>query len=191
MKRDLTFTRIYPHPPELVWRALTESDALGEWLMENDFVPRVGHRFQFHTEPAPGFDGVVNCEVLAVEEPTRLSFTWRGGPIDTILTFTLERVAEGTRLHMEQTGFFGLKAVVVSYILGTGFKSMYEKKLPALLQRMATGEWVPAPAAGCDTGDGPTAGAHVLAHLANIIPGSGGRDDDKSSAAGSINQEKR
>lgn len=31
----------------------------------NDFEPRIGHRFQFRTEPAPGFDGVVNCEVLA------------------------------------------------------------------------------------------------------------------------------
>jgi uncharacterized protein YndB with AHSA1/START domain len=166
---------VYPHPPERVWRALTETDALAEWLMENDFEPIVGHRFQFRTEPAPGFDGTVNCQVLAVEEPRLISFSWRGGPIDTILTFTLEPVAGGTKLFVEQTGFFGLKAVVVSYILGTGFKSMYDKKLPALLARMADGTWAPRPAAGCNDGDGPTAGAHVLAHLANIIPGGAGR----------------
>jgi len=182
MKRDLKFTRVYPHPPELVWQALTDSAALGEWLMENDFEPHVGHRFQFHTEPAPGFDGVVNCQVLAVDEPRRLSYSWRGGPIDTILTFTLESVPEGTRLHVEQTGFFGLKAVVVSYILGTGFKTMYDKKLPALLARMAKGEFTPLPSTGskCNDGDGPSAGAHVLAHLANIIPkGSGDNSSER------------
>lgn len=171
MKRDLKFSRVYPHPPELVWMALTNRDALGEWLMSNDFEPEIGHRFQFHTEPAPGFDGIVNCEVLAVDEPRHLSYSWKGGPINTILTFTLEKVPEGTRLTMEQRGFEGLKAVMVSYILGTGFKSMYEKKLPALLDKLARGGQVtPAPdSSGCGE-EGASVKAKVLAHVANAIP---------------------
>ena len=64
-----------PHPPEKVWRALTDSAVLASWLMPNDFQPRIGHRFTFRTEPVPthGFDGIVHCEVLELVPPG-----WRG-----------------------------------------------------------------------------------------------------------------
>ena len=78
MKRDLAFEVVYPHPVERVWRALTDRAALAEWPMANDFEPRVGHRFQFRTRPAPGFDGIVRCEVVTLEEPRRLAYTWQG-----------------------------------------------------------------------------------------------------------------
>ena len=32
-----------PHPPEKIWRALTEGPLIKEWLMDNDFEPNVGH----------------------------------------------------------------------------------------------------------------------------------------------------
>lgn len=138
--RDLVFTRVYRHAPERVWRALTEPEALARWLMENDFEPRVGHRFQFRTDPAPGFDGVVDCEVLAVEPPRFLSYTWVGGPIDTVISFTLEAVEEGTRLHVEQRGFEGLKATLVSYFLQRGVRPIYDQKLPAVLDSLDASE---------------------------------------------------
>ena len=50
MKRDLKFDRFYPHPPDRVWKALTDPQALARWYMDNDFQPVVGHRFQFRTE---------------------------------------------------------------------------------------------------------------------------------------------
>jgi uncharacterized protein YndB with AHSA1/START domain len=74
MRRDLRIEKVYPHPPAKVWRAITTREALAEWLMENDFELKVGHRFQFRTEPAPGFDGIVNCEVLEIEEERRLRY---------------------------------------------------------------------------------------------------------------------
>jgi len=79
MTRDLRFEIVYPHPPERVWRALTDPRALADWLIDNDSEPRAGHRFQFRTRPAPGFDGVVRCEVVEVEAPYRLAYTWLGG----------------------------------------------------------------------------------------------------------------
>lgn len=42
-----------PHPPERIWRALTQSPLIEEWLMKNDFHLVVGHRFNFHTTPMP------------------------------------------------------------------------------------------------------------------------------------------
>lgn len=136
MRRDLKLERVYPYPPERVWRALTSAEALAEWLMPNDFEPRVGHKFQFRAKPGAGWDGIVNCEVLEVDEPRRLSYSWRNNFIDTVLTFTLEPTAGGTRLYLTQTGFDGVKAFMVSLIMGSGWKSMLRKSLPAALARI-------------------------------------------------------
>lgn len=136
MKRKLNLEAFYPFPPEHVWQALTNSQALSKWLMPNDFKPLVGHKFQFRTKPAPGFDGIVNCEVLEIDAPRRLSFTWKGGPVDTIVSFVLEPAGSGTKLHFEQKEFEGTKAVLISYFLGSGWKGMLRQKLPKVLDNM-------------------------------------------------------
>jgi uncharacterized protein YndB with AHSA1/START domain len=93
-------------PPEKVWRALTEPALLERWLMPNDIAPIVGHTFTFRTAPAPGFDGIVHCRVEEAQAPERLVYSWRGGPIDTIVTWTLLRTdAGGTYLRLVQDGF--------------------------------------------------------------------------------------
>jgi uncharacterized protein YndB with AHSA1/START domain len=136
MKRDLHFEMTYPHAPEQVWQALTNADAIGQWLMPNDFLPIVGHRFQFRTKPAPGFDGIVQCEVLQVSPPKRLVYTWTGGGVDTRLIWTLKRVPEGTNLTLDHTGFKGLRGMIVRGILGKGWRSkILIMNLPALLDR--------------------------------------------------------
>lgn len=129
--------RFYPHPPEAVWRALTTPELLARWLMPNDFAPVIGHRFTFRTEPGPGFDGVVHCEVLELDAPSTLAFSWRGGPLDTHVRFTLAPEGDGTRLHMEHSGFRGLKARLVQRILQIGNRTLYGKRLPALLDDTA------------------------------------------------------
>jgi uncharacterized protein YndB with AHSA1/START domain len=134
----------YPHPPERVWRALTDPAALAQWLMPNDFEPRVGHRFRFRTDPAPGFDGIVDCEVLRLEPPRLLEVSWRGGGIDTVVTWLLEPGgAGGTRLSLAQTGFEGPRGFLVSRILLGGFGRIYGSWLPHVLDRMAAGTWTP------------------------------------------------
>jgi uncharacterized protein YndB with AHSA1/START domain len=101
-----------PHPPAKVWRALTESSLLARWLMPNDFRAEVGHHFQFRAPPMPGWDGIVRCEVTAVQPPERLSFTWVGGSkeagslLDTTVTWTLRATTDGgTILRLEHAGF--------------------------------------------------------------------------------------
>lgn len=136
MKRDLTFNEVYPYPIERVWRALTDSNAITDWLMPNDFKPELGHKFQFHTKPAPGFDGTVNCEVIELTPPTRLAFSWQGGGIDTVATFTLTTVPEGTHLRLDHTGFSGLRGMMVSSILGGGWKKILGVALPQAVGRV-------------------------------------------------------
>jgi uncharacterized protein YndB with AHSA1/START domain len=141
MTRDLHFEEIYPYPIETVWRAVTTAETIAQWLMPNDFMPRVGHEFQFRSNPQPGWDGVVNCRVLEVDEPHRVSFTWRGGPLDTVLTITLERDGAGTRLLLDHTGFVGDAAVSVATMLENGWRSrILSKGLPAALARLGAAQ---------------------------------------------------
>jgi uncharacterized protein YndB with AHSA1/START domain len=151
MSRDLHFEMHYPHPPEQVWQALTNPKALAAWLMPNDFQPVVGHRLQFRTKPAPGFDGIVQCEVLEVVPTARLVHTWTGGGVDTTLIWTLEPVAGGTRLTLDHRGFRGLRGMLVSKILGSGWRSrILTIDLPSLLQRWnGTGPIPEVPEATC------------------------------------------
>jgi uncharacterized protein YndB with AHSA1/START domain len=90
-----------PHPAERVWRALTDSAQLAAWLMPNDFVPVVGHRFTLHTDPKPGFDGIVHAEVLDLDPPRYLRISWVGGGLDTTVAWRLEPEGRGTRLFLD------------------------------------------------------------------------------------------
>jgi len=97
-----------PHARQKVWRALTEPGLMADWLMRNDFTPEVGHRFSLRGAPTPHWNGVVECELLALEAEARLQFSWRTsgqGAIDTIVTVTLASNERGTRLIVEQAGF--------------------------------------------------------------------------------------
>jgi uncharacterized protein YndB with AHSA1/START domain len=105
LTRTLTVERELPHPQEKVWRALTEGQLMGEWLMKNDFEPVVGHRFQFLSTPVPGWNGIIDSEVLVVEPKSRLSFSWATMGMESVVTLTLTATAGGTHLRMEQSGF--------------------------------------------------------------------------------------
>lgn len=100
----------YPHPVDKVWRALTEPAAVAKWLMPNDFQPVVGHHFTFQTRPIPPhFDGIVQCEVIELDPPHTIAYTWRGGGIDTVVRWQLTAAEEdghkGTRLLSVHSGF--------------------------------------------------------------------------------------
>ena len=136
MERDLHFEMVYPHPPEKVWRALTNSAALAQWLMPNNFEPRLGHKFDFRTKPARGFDGIVHCEVLELDRPKRLAYSWSGGGLDTQVIWILEATSGGTKLRLEHNGFRGLKGWMISRMLGKGWRSkILGQALPTLLDR--------------------------------------------------------
>jgi len=98
--RTVVVERDIPHAPEKIWRALTQPHLIAEWLMQNDFVPAVGHRFSLRTEW-----GAIDCRVLAIEPGTTLSYTWEALGLESVVTWTLTPTANGTRLRMEQTGF--------------------------------------------------------------------------------------
>src|SRR6202041_1767978 len=103
--KTLVIERDVPHPQEKIWRALTQSALIEEWLMKNDFQPTVGHQFNFRSTPVPGWDGVIDSEVLLIEPNSRISYSWRTMGTTSLVTWTLTPTKAGTHVRMEQTGF--------------------------------------------------------------------------------------
>jgi uncharacterized protein YndB with AHSA1/START domain len=103
--RSVVIEREMPHPPEKIWRALTQGPLIEEWLMKNDFQPVTGHRFSFRSTPVPGWDGVIDSEVLVIEPNSKLSYSWGTMGTMSVVTWTLTPTKAGTHLRMEQTGF--------------------------------------------------------------------------------------
>lgn len=98
--RTVVVEREMPHPPEKVWRALTQSHLIEEWLMKNDFRPDKGHRFNLSANW-----GAVDGQVRTVVPHEMLSYTWETKDLASVVTWTLTPTGMGTRLRMEQTGF--------------------------------------------------------------------------------------
>ena len=109
--RAVVLERRMPHSLDKVWRAITQSPLLEDWLMANDFEAKVGHRGTFHMPPMQGWNGVTDYEVLTVVPNAELSYTWNAsgeeaaGGLSTVVKWTLEAVDGGVLVRMEQSGF--------------------------------------------------------------------------------------
>lgn len=111
--RAIVVEEMVPHSAEKVWHALTSSELISRWLMTNDFRPERGHKFTFRATPMGDWDGVVYCEVLEIDPPKLLKYSWFGGSVTTPGRYTLEStvtwmltpVEGGTRVKMVHNGF--------------------------------------------------------------------------------------
>lgn len=140
-QRDITIKWFFTQPPEKVWECLTDPELISQWLMENDFKPIVGHRFNFRTKPLPkmGFDGIVYCEVIEVIPLKKLVYSWKGGPkpgvikLDTILSWTLSAKDGGTEILLEHKGFQGFANYLSSIFMGNGWKKRIARRFEKVL----------------------------------------------------------
>ena len=114
-RQEIVVDEVFPHAPETIWKALTNGELIGRWIMvPTGFEPVKGTHFTFQTTPAGAWDGVIHCQVLEVIPNERLTYAWKGGhetnigygaPLDTVVTWTLSRVEGGTRLRLVHSGF--------------------------------------------------------------------------------------
>jgi uncharacterized protein YndB with AHSA1/START domain len=105
---SISFELELPHPPEKVWRALTDPVLLEEWLLPVVGLKlEAGATFTFQAQPQPGWDGTVHCRILEIEAHTKLRYSWVVGDmhLETIVTFTLTPTPSGTRLSLVHSGF--------------------------------------------------------------------------------------
>ena len=90
----LRFTRTLPHPPEKVWRAITEPEHLGAWFptdIEGERTAGAALRFVFRNGEGPKVDG----EMITYDPPSVLEFRW--GSEET-LRFEVRPDGEGSVL---------------------------------------------------------------------------------------------
>jgi uncharacterized protein YndB with AHSA1/START domain len=113
--QDIVVDEVFPHAPETIWKTLTSGELIGRWIMQpTGFQPVVGTRFTFQTTAAGAWDGTIHCQVLEVKPNERIVYAWKGGheanvgygsPLDTVVSLTLSRVENGTRLRLVHSGF--------------------------------------------------------------------------------------
>ena len=133
-KQDIVVDEVLPHTPETIWKTLTTGALIARWLMESTgFEPAKGKRFTFKTKPAGEWDGTIHCQVLEVIPNERLVYGWKGGhegnvgygaPLDTVVTFTLSKVANGTRVRLVHSGFVTPKNDSALKTMGEGWKKV-------------------------------------------------------------------
>lgn len=133
MKQQIEIKKVYKYPIEVVWSALTDKEALSDWLMETiDFELIVGHSFQLKTKPQGSFDGILNCKVLSFEIPNNISYSWQSNGMKnpTQVNWELKSTNENeTLLKLSHNGFEGVSGWLTQQMLNFGWKSLLSKKL--------------------------------------------------------------
>lgn len=108
MKFRLDFERVYPHQPAQVWKALTHSAALAEWLMKNDFEPVEGRTFSMWCKDGKGGTATYSCKLLSYNPPHRMLWSWTHKGIQeqnqSFVEFFVEAAAGGTKLKVVHHG---------------------------------------------------------------------------------------
>jgi uncharacterized protein YndB with AHSA1/START domain len=136
--------REYRYPIEDVWEVVTAPEWVAQWTTTGQggrpegFQPIAGTQFRFVGKPTMGWAGVVCCEVLEVNAPHLLRYTWRGDQDSddlTEVTCRLEPVPDGTRFTWEHTGFTGAGGFAMSKLLGNVRRKMLTDGVPAVLAR--------------------------------------------------------
>ena len=138
--KTLRIERVYPHPPEAVWVALTDPHALAEWAFPNDFRAERGHEFRFQIDPQGPHSGIMACKVLEIDPPRRMVWSWvnipkRQGampPPAMRITWTVEAHPGGTRLVLFQEGLESM-SFLGRIMMRFGWGTMVNRWIPRII----------------------------------------------------------
>jgi uncharacterized protein YndB with AHSA1/START domain len=133
--QDIVVDEVFPHAPETLWKTLTNGALMARWLKMTPigFEPVKGKRFTYQTTPSRAWDGIIHCEVQEAIANERLVYNWRSGhaenvgygaPLDTVVTFTLSKVGNGTRLRLVHSGFVLPRNQLAFKNMGEGWKKV-------------------------------------------------------------------
>ncbi|RZN22876.1 SRPBCC domain-containing protein [Bradyrhizobium sp. Leo121] len=132
--QEIVVDQVFPHAPETIWKTLTNGELMSRWIMApTGFEPVEGKHFTFQTKPAGAWDGTIHCQVLEVKRNERLTYAWKGGHegnvgygslLNTVVTWTLSRVENGTRLRLVHSGFVLPRNDTAYKNMGEGWKKV-------------------------------------------------------------------
>jgi len=132
--QDIVVDEVFPHAPETIWKTLTTGALIARWLMPpSGFEPVKGNRFTYQTKAAGAWDGTIHCEVLEVIPNQRFAYSWKGGHdsnvgygarLDTVVTWILSKVENGTRVRLVHSGFVAPRNESALKTMGDGWKKV-------------------------------------------------------------------
>ena len=140
---EYTVIREYRYPVEEVWHVLTDPAQVALWTTTGQggrpegYAPVPGTQFRFVGKPTIGWSGVVRCEVISVDAPRALHYTWQGDKDTddvTDVTYSLAEVPGGTRFTWRHTAFTGIGGFAMAKLLGSVRKRMLSDGLPRALE---------------------------------------------------------
>ena len=132
---EIRKTVVINAPIEKVWKAVSTSDGIAAWWMENTFEPVLGHEFVLHAGP----HGDSRCKVTELEPISRVGFDWNS---DWHLTFELrdlgDNKTEFTLIHSgfdaEKSTSFGQPHTAVREIMDGGWEKIVKERLPSFIE---------------------------------------------------------
>jgi len=103
MKDLITKEKIFNHPIETIWSAITKAEEISTWFLEADFKAEIGYKYTFNSS-AKECSPIIG-EVLSAD-PYTLIYTWivKDTPAKTTVTWILEPIENGTKLSLEHSG---------------------------------------------------------------------------------------
>ncbi len=93
---------------ERVWKAITTPRHFSKWFEMEITFPKLAPGEPMYFDPN-GLNG--KARIVTVEPPERFAFYWTAEPgvaVETLVTFQLESVPEGTRLTVTDVGYDAL-----------------------------------------------------------------------------------
>jgi uncharacterized protein YndB with AHSA1/START domain len=139
---EYAVVREYDYPIDEVWHVVTDPEQVAQWMTTGrggrpeGFAAVPGTNFRLVGKPTVGWAGVVYCEVVSVDAPRALHYTWRvdkDSDAVTDVTYLLAPIPGGTRFTWQHTGFTGLGGFAMSKLLGSVRRKMLTEGLPPVL----------------------------------------------------------
>ncbi len=130
-KNNIKKKRTYTQSVREVWSAISERPKLEMWFLENTFSTEEGKAFEFFDKPGEKWKGVYHCEVLSVQPPYNLAYSWVHKKLrfTTYVWWRLNTIHGSTVLEIEHSGFKGLTGLISLFF----YSRFWDSKLKNLL----------------------------------------------------------
>ncbi|MET8090457.1 SRPBCC domain-containing protein [Micromonospora sp. NPDC005220] len=125
------------HPPERVWRALTDRELLGRWFAEAETVEGVPDRMLLRTADLPGFEANVEVEVTERQKPDLLVLACDEAGRLSELTCVVTATTQGCRLELREVTTRGGWSVEQQKPREQQLRQALTVRLPAILDWLA------------------------------------------------------
>jgi uncharacterized protein YndB with AHSA1/START domain len=127
----------FDHPPDRLWRALTEAHLITDWLSTSRFVVTDEGHFSVHPVAVNGLEDQIDGQIVSVERPHRIVMRWEAPNLHTLVTVTLRETETGCRLTLLQRGFLGPQGTMRRRVLQRSYTQLLAGPLAESLNRLA------------------------------------------------------